>query len=62
MKINNQLINIAYEEALETHYWLRLLRDSPYLEKEQVAGPLNYCDELLKISGSTLFTLKKNRT
>ncbi len=53
-------INIAYKEARETHYWLRLLRDSLYLEKEQVAGLINDCDELLKISGSILVTLKKN--
>ena len=52
-------ISIAYKEARETHYWLRLLRDLFYLEKEQVAGLISDCDELLKISGSILVTLKK---
>ena len=55
-------INIAYKEARETHYWLRLLRDSFYLEKEQVAGLINDCDKLLKISGSILVTLKNTHT
>jgi four helix bundle protein len=55
-------INIAGKEARETHYWLRLLRDSLYFDKKQVAGLINDCDELLKISGSRLFTLEKNHT
>lgn len=55
-------INIVYKEARETHYWLRLLRDSFYLEKDQVAGLINDCDELLKISGLILITLKKKNS
>ena len=55
-------INIAYKEARETHYWLRLLRDSFYLEKDQVAGLISDCDELLKIGGSMLITLRKKHS
>jgi four helix bundle protein len=52
-------IGIAYKEARETNYWLRLLRDSLILGEEQVADLLNDCDELLKISGSILISLKR---
>ena len=52
-------VNIAYKEARETHYWIRLLRDSLYLKEEHAADLLSDCDELLKISGSILVTLKK---
>ncbi len=50
---------IAYKEARETHYWLRLLRDSEYLEPNVANSMLKDCDELLKIIGSILKTTKK---
>lgn len=51
-------IGIAYKEARETHYWLRLLRDSLFLDKNRVQTLLDDCDELLRISGSILVSLK----
>ncbi len=45
-------MSIAYKECRETHYWLRLLRDSGYLETQQSETILNECDELCKIIGS----------
>ena len=50
--------NIVYKEARETHYWLRLLRDSNFLESDQVNKLLNDCEEILKIVGSIIKTLK----
>ncbi len=53
-------ISIAYKETRETHYWLRLLRDSEFLDKG-AAQPLLYdCDELLRILGSIQKTTKEN--
>ena len=52
-------ISIASKEARETHYWLRLLRDSNYL-------PLKYnsllieCEELKKILISIIKTSQRN--
>jgi four helix bundle protein len=51
-------ISIAYKEARETHYWLRLLRDSGFLLPENAALLLNECDEILKILSSILKTIK----
>jgi four helix bundle protein len=51
-------LTIAYKEARETHYWLRLLRDSGFLEKAEAASLLADCEELLKLSGSILKTMK----
>jgi four helix bundle protein len=45
-------MSIAYKECRETHYWLRLLRDSEYLEPQHAETILNDCDELCKIIGS----------
>jgi four helix bundle protein len=52
-------ISIAYKEARESQYWLRLLRDSGFIEGDSAASLLSDCDELLKIIGSTLKTLNK---
>jgi len=51
-------MSIAYKEARETHYWIRLLRDSDLLENEFSQSILNDTDELLKIIGSILKTMK----
>jgi len=45
-------ISIAYKEARETHYWIRLLADSEYIKNHQRESLLDDCDELLKIMGS----------
>ena len=52
-------LSIAYKEARETHYWLRLLRDSNILEEQHTSSIINECDELLKISGSIIKTMKQ---
>lgn len=51
-------MSIAYKEARETHYWLRLLRDSSILDANQAESILEDCEELLKLSGSIIRTTK----
>ena len=51
-------LNIAYKETRETHYWLRLLRDTGYLSEEEVRQHLLACEELLKIIGAIIRTMK----
>ena len=53
-------ISISYKETRETHYWLRLLRDSNFLEKDVAQSLLGDCAELLKILGSIQKTTKNN--
>ena len=40
---------VAYKEARETHYWLRLLKDTNYIEEELFNSLIEDCDEILKI-------------
>jgi four helix bundle protein len=54
-------LSIAYKEARETHYWIRLLRDSGYLTTAQADSLLTDIDELLRISGSILRTMKSQQ-
>jgi len=49
---------IVYKEIRETHYWLRLLRDSNLISKVQSTSILNDCESLLRITGSIQKTIK----
>ncbi|MEO5859899.1 MAG: four helix bundle protein [Pyrinomonadaceae bacterium] len=51
-------LSIANKEAFETHYWLRLLRDSDILTKEQSSSRLADCDELQRMLVSAIKTSK----
>ncbi|MDQ3022720.1 MAG: four helix bundle protein [Bacteroidota bacterium] len=51
---------IAHKEARETHYWIRLLRDSDFLENHLSESLINDCDEILKITGKIISTSRKS--
>ncbi|MCX6266571.1 MAG: four helix bundle protein [Bacteroidetes bacterium] len=53
---------IAYKEARETHYWIRILRDSKYITEKQASSILKDLDEILKIIAKIQITLKKKPT
>jgi len=52
---------ISYKEARETHYWIRLLKDSDYLNNKIADSLLKDCEEILKILGKILKTAKENK-
>lgn len=47
-------ISIAYKEALETKFWIRLLFDSGYLPENAFQSIFDDCDEVAKILFSIL--------
>ena len=51
-------MGIAYKEARESHYWLRVFRDSDFLEINLAESLLADNEELKKILGSILKTSK----
>ncbi|MEQ3661516.1 MAG: four helix bundle protein [Flavobacterium sp.] len=53
-------LTISYKEARETHYWIRILKDTNYLSNEQAERLLKDADELLKIIGSIQKTLRNS--
>ncbi|MFD2934525.1 four helix bundle protein [Spirosoma flavum] len=53
-------IGIAYKEARETRYWLRLLGTTDYLDKKTFESMLSDCEELVKILGSIQKTAQAN--
>ena len=55
-------IAISYKEARETKFWIRLLRDSEWIDEKKADTLLSDLEELLKMMGATIKTLKSNST
>jgi len=53
-------ISIAYKEARETNYWIRLLKATDYFDGTQSKSLLDDLEELLKIIGKIQITTKSN--
>jgi four helix bundle protein len=53
---------IAYKEARETNYWLRLLRDTHFLDTNISESLLIDNEEILKLIGSILKTMKSENS
>ncbi len=52
-------LSIALKEARETIYWLNLLAESNYLEKEVCVKLIADCEEIMKIIRSIILTIKQ---
>jgi len=55
-------ITIAYKEARETQYWLRLFLATDYLNQEQADSLLKDAEELCKILGKIQITIKNRNS
>jgi len=55
-------LSIAYKEARETVYWLKLLQATDYLTNEEANSLLNDAEEICKILGKTQITIKKRNS
>lgn len=51
-------LSIALKEAFETNYWLRILRDSDYLETKIAQSLLEDCEEIQRILTASIKTSK----
>ncbi len=54
-------LSISYKEANETQYWIRLLRDSEFLDEKSSESILSDCDELIRILTCILNTSKTKK-
>ncbi len=50
---------IAYKEARESHYWLRLLRDTECLEPRLAESLINDADELKRILAAIIISSRQ---
>jgi four helix bundle protein len=55
-------VNIAYKECRETNYWLRLLKDSNYLEVSHYKSISEDCRELQRILAAIVLKTKANQS
>ena len=53
-------LSIAYKEARETKYWIRLLHATGYFDETQSKSLLDDNEEILKIIGKIQVTTKKS--
>jgi four helix bundle protein len=54
-------LSLAYKEARESSYWLRLIFASQYLNESNFIELKKDIEELQKLIGSTLVTLRKQQ-
>ena len=55
-------LSIAYKEARESMYWLKLLQATDFLSEEQTKSLLNDAEEICKILGKIQITLKNRNS
>jgi len=53
-------LSIAYKEARETAYWLKLIEANKLLETNELAELHEDIEELQRLIGSAIITLRKN--
>ena len=53
-------LGISYREARETNYWLRLLKDTGYINNEQFSSLISDLEEILRIITAIQKTTKRN--
>jgi len=53
-------LGIAYKEARETRYWIKLLRDSSILDNKLADSLCTDCEELIKLLTAIINTIKAN--
>ena len=54
-------LEIAYREARESRYWLRLLKESELLESKLADSFITDCEEIIKILTAILNTTKNKQ-
>ncbi|MEZ4911036.1 MAG: four helix bundle protein [Saprospiraceae bacterium] len=52
-------MQISLKEAKECHYWIRLLRDSDFLDEKMAASFITDCNEIIAILTSILKSAKQ---
>ena len=53
-------MSIALKEARETHYWLRVIRDSGMANSVEVEAHIPACQELIRLLSSITLTTREN--
>jgi four helix bundle protein len=54
-------MSIALKEARETHYWLRLIRDSAILKPVRLQAIISEAEEIKKILGAIVLTARRRQ-
>ena len=55
-------LSISYKEARESIYWLKILKESKMVDNEMIEKPMLICEEILKILGSIMKTIRTQQS
>lgn len=55
-------LSIAYKEARESNYWIKLLRETNYLSESEAASLLTDIEEICKIIGAIQISIKNKKS
>jgi four helix bundle protein len=55
-------MSIAFKEARETHFWLRLLKDSKIVKKDEIDELISESKEIRNILGKSVSTAKLRKS
>lgn len=55
-------LHISLKGSKETHYWIRLLRDTDYITQDMAASMLSDLDEIVTMLTRSLKTLKSKNS
>jgi four helix bundle protein len=55
-------LSIAYKETRETNYWIKLLRDTQFIDTKEALLLQTECEEIIKIITKILKTMKEKKT
>ena len=53
-------LSVAQKEACETNFWIRILRDSGYINANSASSLLSECEEIQRILTASIRTAKSN--
>ena len=53
-------LSIAQKEACETRYWIRLLKESDFIQPKLADSLLSDCDQLQRLLAASVKTAKQN--
>lgn len=53
-------LSIAFKEAKETRYWIKLLRDSDLVDRKLADSFILDCEEIIRLLTAIIKTLKSN--
>jgi four helix bundle protein len=54
-------LGIVLKELKESRFWLKVIKEVPLLQREEIQSALHECEELIAIVAKSIFTARKGK-